>query len=502
MVTQCSSNMWLILLLILVALVVIKLVNIHSFWTKLGVPYEPLPRYVFRALWRVHRNPILQLMRDDVKKYGNMYGSYNGPRPTLIVNDIEIAKTVLIKEFSNFFGRSFEFQTGDPLWDYGLTHRPYTQWKALRSIVGYSFTSSKMRGMVPRFERVAMRIVDKLKAIADSPNNEIDLKKYARGYSMDSMVATSFGIDMDSIENPDNEILLNASNLFKLTPATFVMMICPQLIKYLPGINFPPKRVSQFFKNMAKHIITQKRANLDEAIKNNCVDAIDLLLIAQRDDPENGKEITDEVLAAQTFTFFLAGGDTTTTTLQGCTYYLTTNPEVQDRVYEEIISVMGDRKSVTYEDIHKMKLVEACLLETLRLIPVSFAIDRICTQDTEVAGIPFKKGMGILFPLAAMQMDPRYFPEPESFMPQRFLKDGEIASETSAMLTFGDGPKGCVGRRLAIMNMQVILVHLLLNFRLEKCAATPPTLEMKCGLDFFADIARDPLIQRIVARQS
>jgi len=236
---------------------------------------------------------------------------------------------------------------------------------------------------------------------------------------------------------------------------------------------------------------------LDETIKNNTADIIDLHLISQRDDPKS--VLTDDMLASQAFLFFIGGLDTTVFTLEFVTYFLAINPEAQQRAYEEIKGVMGERTQVEYDDLQKMKYVEGCILETLRLGPLGFIVDRVCTKETVVAGVTIEPGMIVQFPTNFIHRDSRYFDQPEEFLPERFLKNDEVSSDLSAFLTFGDGPKNCVGKRLAIMNVQTIFVNMLLRFRIEKTVHTPVPLALKNGLRI-TDMTKEPLQFRFIAR--
>jgi len=236
---------------------------------------------------------------------------------------------------------------------------------------------------------------------------------------------------------------------------------------------------------------------LDETIKNNTADIIDLHLISQRDDPNT--VLTDELLAAQAFLFFTGGLDTTVGAFEFLTYYLAVNPEAQQRAYEEIKTVMQDRTDVGSDDLQKLKYLEGCIYEALRLSPLSFVIDRVCTKETVVAGVPIEPGMIIEFPTPYIHRDPRYFDQPDEFLPERFLKNDEVSSDLSAFLTFGDGPKNCVGRRLAVMNVQTIMVNMLLRFTIERTIHTPVPPQLKPGLrasDFFKDPVKFKFVPR------
>lgn len=106
--------------------------------------------------------------------------------------------------------------------------------------------------------------------------------------------------------------------------------------------------------------------------------------------------------------------------------------------------------------------------------------------------------MLIEFPVPAIHMDPRNFPEPQRYLPERFLKNTEERN-LSAFLMFGAGPKNCIGKRLALMNMQTLMANILLKFRLERISETPYPLEVNTGLRF-SNFEKKPLAIRLTPR--
>lgn len=383
--------MFFILLLIIVSLIALKVVKLSQFWVPFAITYESFPAYLFRVIWRYNTRVVAEVLREDVKRYGPIYGSYRGFKPALIVSDMEIAKDVLIKQFNNFFNRSTEFCSGDPLWDNILMNMPYEQWKSLRTVMSYTFTGSKMRGMIPKFDNVSKRLLNKFEKIARSPNNtKMVLKDDLKAYGIDSMTVVSFGLDPNAIEDTESQFRKNAAELLKpgLSMMLFYLLLVPNIMKYLPGIDFPPAHVSKFFGTVAKHSLAEKREKLDEVIASGTADIMDLQLIAQRDDP---KLITDEMLASSAFLFLIAALDGITITVEFTCYYLAIHPEIQEKAYDEVLAVLQGRTEVEYEDVLQIKYVEACLLEALRCAPIVPLFDRICTIDTRVNGIQIKK---------------------------------------------------------------------------------------------------------------
>ena len=350
--------------------------------------------------------------------------------------------------------------------------------------------------MIPKLDKLAKRFASRLETVAASRDNEITLARFFRGFAMDAIVAVSFGIEVNCIDDPDNPFVTNSSGLFK-PGLSLLFVLVPSIARHIPFVHFPPKKNSAFFNKVGRHIIETKRKNLDQVIRDGTADTMDLELIAQRENPDG--PLTDEVLLSQAFGFIIAGLDAIVLLLEVLTYLYVINPEAQEKAVEEIERVMGDHEHVSYENLHKLKYLEASILETSRLFPLTPVLQRTCTQDTEVAGIPIKRGDSVDIPIASLHRDPTYFPRPDDFLPERFLKDGDVSSELTAFLSFGDGPKNCLGKRLALMITQTAMIRILQSVHLTKCEATPAELKLKPGVRFL-DISEDPLVLRLVPK--
>lgn len=122
--------------------------------------------------------------------------------------------------------------------------------------------------------------------------------------------------------------------------------------------------------------------------------------------------------------------------------------------------------------------------ETLRKHPIAATLKRVALNDYAVPNTDhvIEKGTWIKIPVSAIQSDPRYYPNPEKFDPDRFQKDQIRNRHAMTWLPFGEGPRGCVGDRFAMMQMKVGIVTLLSNFELSVCSQTIKTVvyDIKC----------------------
>ncbi len=160
--------------------------------------------------------------------------------------------------------------------------------------------------------------------------------------------------------------------------------------------------------------------------------------------------------------FSYSGFETTSTTISFCLYELAKNPDVQKKLQEEIDEVLltdFNTHELNYEKITSMKYLAACVRETLRKytpIPLLF---REASNDYQISGSKtvIERGTPIVIPVHAIQNDPDYYPDPDEFIPERFL-DGK-SNESDTFFPFGDGPRKCIGRKILFpCNYQIIFL--------------------------------------------
>lgn len=166
------------------------------------------------------------------------------------------------------------------------------------------------------------------------------------------------------------------------------------------------------------------------------------------------RQWTDNELVAQCLLFFSAGFGTIADLLSFAAYELAiaTHPELQDRLHSEIVEAHQnlDGKPLSYETLHGMKYLDQVVSEVLRKWPPATAADSICVKEhaIEVDGkwIDFEKGVGLYVNIYVFHHDPKYFPNPEQFDPDRFSDENKRNIVPGTYIPFGIGPRFCIGK--------------------------------------------------------
>jgi cytochrome P450 len=185
-------------------------------------------------------------------------------------------------------------------------------------------------------------------------------------------------------------------------------------------------------------------------------------LVAAKD--EDGKQMSHEQLRDEMMTLYLAGHETTALTLSWSWYLLSQHPEVEQKLVAEWSRVLGGRTPMP-EDLAHLPYTDAVLTEAMRVYPPVYLIGREATKELELGGYRVKKGYTIFMSQWVNHRDPRYFPEPEKFKPERW--EGGLARKIPkyAYYPFGGGQRVCIGNTFALMEAAIILAAVGQRFR-------------------------------------
>lgn len=228
--------------------------------------------------------------------------------------------------------------------------------------------------------------------------------------------------------------------------------------------NLRIKREITYIESILYRIISERRASAHDT-----GDLLSMLLHAQ---DEDGSRMTDKQLRDETITLFLAGHETTASTLSWTWWLLAQNPAVEAKLHAELDAVLGGR-APSLDDLPKLTYTANVITEVLRLYPTAWGLARIAVEDHELAGYNIRKGMGVAMAQWVVHRDPRWYDAPEEFRPERWEGDLLKKLPRFAYFPFGGGPRQCIGNAFALMEAQLILAAIAQRFRLRLVPSHP-----------------------------
>ncbi|KAG0442929.1 hypothetical protein HPB47_015466 [Ixodes persulcatus] len=185
--------------------------------------------------------------------------------------------------------------------------------------------------------------------------------------------------------------------------------------------------------------------------------------------------LTKSEALAQCTMFFLAGRDTSATSLAHAIYLLALNPEAQAKLRKEADECFEKHgEELTLDVVAKLKYVHGVVSETLRMLSPVTRLERLAAEDYVLGdtGIKLPKGCIIAVPVYSMHHDPEYFPDPFTFKPER-QETFRLSIRPYTYLPFGAGPRNCIGNRFAVEVMKIALLHVVRSVEFYRSQNTP-----------------------------
>ncbi|KAF2897255.1 hypothetical protein ILUMI_08920 [Ignelater luminosus] len=451
-----------------------------AYWKRKRVPYIE-PRFPFGTI----ENPAtrkdyigirIKKQYDQLKSKGHKHGGlYFFARPCYLPIDTEYIKNIMSKDFQYFVDRGTYYNEKDDPLSAHLFNIEGQKWRNLRAKLTPTFTSGKMKTMFHTIVAYSDRLIEAMAEFTDK-REPVDIKDILGRFTTDIIGSCAFGLDCNSFKDPDSEFkkygqMIFSSATLRQALRNIIAFANPKLGMFL-GITINNSKATKFFMNVVEETV-KYRETTNFTRKDFMQILIDLKNnVKVGDEEENGKHnnkgFTIEEIAAQAFVFFLAGYETSSTTMAFCLYELAMNPEIQDRLREEINQTFENQsETITYEGVMEMKYLSQVVDETLRKYPPGSLIPRICVEDYQIPNtdIIIDKGTRVLIPALALHHDPEYYPDPDVFDPERFNDENKKSIHPFTYIPFGEGPRICIGLRFGLMQAKVGLAFLLKHFK-------------------------------------
>ncbi|XP_050410605.1 cytochrome P450 3A6 [Patella vulgata] len=465
---------WILLISFILSLAIVYITSTHGMLRAAGVPGPPPG--IFGVVNEYNKKGVGQTDLDLVKKYGRLVGIYHVRLPILLVADVNIVKEICVKEFPRFTNRVV-LLPNDEVNQLSVGNARDEDWKFTRSLLSSSFSSGKIKKMIPLIESCSHILIKHLKNKAET-GEEFEMKRFMSSFTLDVICSVAFGIDIDSQNDPNNPYVRNALKAINISFRSPVMILCflfpfmKDIFQKL-GMTFLDRNSQNFFVEETSKVIKEK---IQDPKKRD--DILQLMINVKEESQQNEsysvggvhKVFTDLHIISNSITFLIAGFETTSNTLSFISHLLATNPELQDKMIQELDYFVGEGE-ITNDNLFKLHYMDRFISETLRMYPPAIRSNREASEDIEIGGYKLPRGTEINVAIYAIHHDPEYWNDPETFDPDRFLPD-RMGPNPPCFMPFGLGPRNCIGMRLALTEMKVSLVSILRHYRFVTSPST------------------------------
>lgn len=428
---------------------------------------------------------ILDRPSQRIQQYGKTYRiQLSGKRSIVNISDPDDVKKVFRAEPK--FPKRFDIPVLD---HYRKTHEKspgvffanYEEWYKYRSVISKRMLRPKeVAEYVPTFNEIISEFIARLRRIRDVSGTEreheiLHLDNELFKWSFESVADVLFDRRFGCLQqemNREAQEFINAISIFlnNLIPVSLLPVALYKIYETRRYKDF----VNGFDKmhELAEMFIAEKIKELREKEQGH----------APGSDVDGGREVffefllasdklTEDDLLASVIDLLFAGVDTTSNTMQWALYLLAKNPSKQANLHQEVASVLEQADQLDVHTLAQMPYLKACIRETLRLYPVLSTMNRKLSQDTVLGGYSIPAQTQVMFSTYYMSRSEEFFPDAASFKPERWLRDARSTptevSSAFASIPFGFGTRMCLGRRIAELEMHLLLARLVQEFHLN-----------------------------------
>nr|XP_033478140.1 cytochrome P450 2J6-like [Epinephelus lanceolatus] len=397
--------------------------------------------------------------------YGNVFSVCLGSDKMVFVSGYQMVKEALVTQADNFVDRPYSaiadrFYSGDTC---GLFMSNGETWKrqrrfALSTLRTFGLGKSTMEQSICDEIRYLQEEIEKEKGEPFSPaglfNNAVS------NIICQLVMAKRF----DYSDHNFQIMLKYISEAIRLEGSVWGLLYdsFPGVMKHMPG---PHNRIFSYYNTILDFINEEIKSHKKDLDHSNPRDYIDAFLIEMEKHKETDRGFTETNLAMCSLDLFLAGTETTSTTLLWALIYLIKNPEIQDKVQAEIDRVIGQTRQPSMADRPNLPYTDAVIHEVQRMgniVPLNGL--RMAANDTTLGGYFIPKGTTLMPILTSVLFDNTEWETPDTFNPGHFLDAEGKFVKKEALLPFSAGKRVCLGEGLAKMELFLFLVGLLQKF--------------------------------------
>ncbi|KAF7382503.1 hypothetical protein HZH68_015422 [Vespula germanica] len=378
---------------------------------------------------------------------------------------------ILLKNSTNI-NKSFFYNNFKPWLGNGLITSRGSKWFHDRKLITPAFHFSALDNFITVMVKKAEILINRIEKELDKNlgKNAININPLISDFTLDVICETAMGVNIHVQENATTGY---SKHIRRVTRAVMYRIIRPWLNfdcvfalttqgkKYFSSI----KEIHRFDREVikkkkeARRLKCEEVSEIDEFGRKKKKAFLDILLDINEN---NSNPLSDEDIREQVDTIMFAGHDTSSSAIIWTLLCLATEPEIQDKVYEELKNVFDEFDStISIKTIFQLKYLEKVCKETLRLFPVIPTYSRQITEEIMIDKYVIPKNTILSIHVYGLHHDPEIWTNPEKFDPDRFSTDETQHRNPYSFLPFSAGPRNCIGQKYASLEQKLVIAMLL-----------------------------------------
>ncbi|KAM9971311.1 hypothetical protein ACTFIW_011288 [Dictyostelium discoideum] len=456
--------------LILSLIIFLSYVAFHKKRTN-GMPPGPFPLPIIGNLHQLGKSPYKSL-KSFSDKYGGLTTIFLGSVPTVLISEPNILREIIIKNNDSIIDRYISDSGLIIGGERNLLFSKGSFWIKYRKIFSSAMTNARKFNIASRIEQQAISLNNYFGTYANS-KQAINPHDYIRRYSLNGVIDYSFS-DSVEYESDTHHIVIRAAEIMEEILATgnphdYLPFLKPF---YTKKRNTLAMAVGQVW-DYCNDAITVHRKTLDHEKPRDLLD----LILMEIEKSEEKQFYDDDSLSKCLTDLIVAGHETVAITLGWMILFLSNHQDVQQKVYDELINVVGKGNLPALAHRKDTSYLNACIQETMRIRTAApLALPRIASEDIKVGGYTIPKGTQVMMSVYGMASDERYWKDPHIFNPERWLSSSHStenggggvvgnSSQSEVFIPFGVGPRMCVGMGVAKDELYYCASQMFMNFK-------------------------------------
>uniref|UniRef100_A0A672IQ30 Cytochrome P450, family 2, subfamily Y, polypeptide 3 n=1 Tax=Salarias fasciatus TaxID=181472 RepID=A0A672IQ30_SALFA len=427
------------------------------------------------------------------KTYGPVMTVYMGPRRAVVLVGYDTVKEALVDQADDFTGRGPVPVLVRATRGYGLVISNGERWRQLRRFTLTTLRDFGMgrKGMEEWIQEVSSQLIDRIQSTKAKPFDPTFFLSCSVSNVICCMV---FGERFSYDDDQFLQLLQITADSIKFGSSPWGQWYnnFPGVMKWLPGGHHKAFADIDKMRSFVMSKIQAHRETLDPSSPRDYIDCFLNRISQEKDNPTT--EFQEDNLVSTVMNLFLAGTETTSSTIKYALNVMVKYPKIQDAMQQEIDSVIGQKRSPRMEDRKSLPFTDAVLHEIQRFMDiVPMGVPHYALSDISFKGYTIPKDT-IIFPLLhSVLKEENRWATPWSFNPQHFLDQNGNFKKNPAFLPFSAGKRACVGESLARMEIFLFMVSLLQTFTFSTSEG-PDSIDLNPEYSSFANLPRTYLI--------
>ncbi|KAF5292055.1 hypothetical protein FQR65_LT11321 [Abscondita terminalis] len=364
----------------------------------------------------------------------------------------------------------------------GLFSAPVPIWKRHRKMIMPTLNQKILESFVPLFAEQSNVLIEQLEK--EVGKGEFNVFYYVMNCIMDNLCETVMGVSIN-VQRGDSDFAkwttkamdisymriwsfwYHSDFIFGLTSHSKELNdLISKMNSFIDGVILKKRKTYRIYNPFVDEVFPKRKSFLDLLMELS----------------ENGSEFKNQELREEVMTFMIAGSDTSASVISYLFIVLGMYPKIQQKLYEEVVEVLGPNRPVEYTDLNKFLFMNRVVKETLRLFPPAPFIARSVIEDIKLEECTLPAGCSALINIIGLHRDPSIYPEPLKFDPDRFLKEEIEKRHPYSWLPFSGGPRNCIGSKYAYMSIKAVIASVVRKFKFSSKYKQIENIDLKVEL--------------------